>query len=329
MTPFPVLSSILSASPLGEFVQSTYGFGESTTCSLFRTGINHTYMVRVEEAKYVFRVYSYNWRSRYEIQEEIRLLILLRESDLSVSYPIPDSGHTYIQEIPAPEGIRYGVLFSFAEGGKIRNLSESMCGNIGAWMAHLHRVTVNQRVERIAYSAHTLAQLPYEYAKVYYPESLDEMKFVQTAGDYLTTVFTNADSGQIRTGIVHLDVWYDNMNIRGESEVTVFDFDFCGNGWLILDVAYFSMQLYHTTPDKATYKANLDHFYTRYEEVHALTPEEKRLIPYAGMAIWLFYLGVQSQRFDNWSNIFLTENYLKHYVGLLKNWMQYNEVEIG
>ena len=53
-------------------------------------------------------------------------------------------------------------------------------------------------------------------------------------------------------------------------------------------------------------------------------PEELKLIPTAGQAIWLFYLGVQSQRFD-WSNIFLTENYLKMYIGRLKSWITYNQ----
>lgn len=327
MTPFPVLSSTISANHLGNYIKAKYGF-EEVTCSIFRTGINHTYMVKGDDTKYVFRVYSHQWRTKIEIEEEIRLLNLLDQNRLSVSYPIADSSQTYIQELMAPEGLRYGVLFSFAEGGKIRNLTENMCRSIGTWMAQMHTVTLNQKLERIDYSSFTLTSLPYDYARVYYSECLDEMQFVKKAGDLLTTIFAKADSGHIRNGIVHLDMWYDNMNIQGQSEITVFDFDFCGNGWLILDVAYFCMQLFHTEPDKVAYKAKLTSFFEGYENLHPLTHEEKRLLPYAGMAIWIFYLGVQSQRFENWSNIFLTENYLKHYLGQLKNWMQYFEAEI-
>ncbi|MFL0067542.1 hypothetical protein V2605_02325 [Tenacibaculum maritimum] len=33
--------------------------------------------------------------------------------------------------------------------------------------------------------------------------------------------------------------------------------------------------------------------------------------PEAGLTIWFFYLGIQTKRFDNFSNFFLSENYLK------------------
>jgi hypothetical protein len=50
------------------------------------------------------------------------------------------------------------------------------------------------------------------------------------------------------------------------------------------------------------------------------------LIPEVGASIFIFYLGVQAQRFD-WSNIFFTENYLKMYVGRIRNWMEYYETK--
>lgn len=163
----------------------------------------------------------------------------------------------------------------------------------------MHEQTVDLNLERIEYNVQTLALLPYQYASRYFDESLDEMKFVKKAGEYLTSLFDQADQTQMRRGIVHLDLWYDNMNIQDDDTITLFDFDFCGNGWLVLDVAYFTLQLFNTEPDKKLYEQNL--------------------VPAVGLAIWLFYLGVQSRRFDNWSNIFLTENYLKHYIGLIKN----------
>ncbi|RZJ50923.1 MAG: homoserine kinase, partial [Chryseobacterium sp.] len=46
----------------------------------------------------------------------------------------------------------------------------------------------------------------------------------------------------------------------------------------------------------------------------------------AGASIFVFYLGVQAQRFD-WSNIFLTENYLKMFVGRIKNWLEYYDAK--
>ncbi|MDN5213371.1 phosphotransferase [Fulvivirgaceae bacterium BMA12] len=328
MTTFPVTDSTLSASHLASFIRETYGLAEKTTCKVFRTGINHTYMVSGNHLKYVWRVYSYNWRSETEILEELRLLNILKENDIPVSYPIMDKNQNYIQTLHAPEGKRYAVLFSFAEGEKIRDLSKETCQIIGSVMARIHKVTVHKTLDRIKYNPETLTLLPYQYACRHYAEGMEEMQFVKAAGKAITQLFERANVRQIRPGIVHMDMWYDNMNIKNESLVTLFDFDFCGNGWLILDIAYFNLQLFNTTPDKAIYEEKMENFMQGYEAITPITPDEKKILPYAGMASWIFYLGVQAQRFDNWSNIFFTNNYLKHYIGLVKRWMEHHGITI-
>jgi Ser/Thr protein kinase RdoA (MazF antagonist) len=328
MAIFPVLDSIVSPYALALFVQKKYKFSANTKCKILKTGINHSYLVSDNANNYVLRVYSYKWRTENEILEEIKLLNLLRENHISISYPLLDSAGNYIQKIDAPEGLRYAVLFTFAEGDKIRNLTEENCRKIGLLMAKFHKLSVNRTIDRIDYNAKTLTQLPYQYALEHFPENMEEMQFVKAAGEYVTLVFQQADTKRLRHGIVHLDMWYDNMNIDENSKITVFDFDFCGNGWLLLDIAYFIMQLFHTEPDKDKFKIKLQSFYNGYEEVTSISDEEKKLFPIAGLAIWIFYLGVQSRRFDNWSNFFLTKNYLKHFIGIVKSWLNYNEVAI-
>jgi hypothetical protein len=36
-----------------------------------------------------------------------------------------------------------------------------------------------------------------------------------------------------------------------------------------------------------------------------------------GVSMYFFYLGIQCQRFDNWSNVFLNETYLTRFINLL------------
>ena len=328
MTTFPVTDSTLSAVHLAPIVQEKYGFSDNTQCKLFRTGINHTYMVSENETKYVLRVYSYNWRTETEINEELRLLLLLKEHDISVSYPIPDKSGNFLQQFYAPEGTRYAVLFSYAEGMKIRNISEETCFAIGTLMARIHKMTINRKLQRIDYNVQTLFQLPYQYATSFFSESIPEMKFLQAACEHLVTMFDGADSSTLRSGAVHLDMWYDNINITNDSIITVFDFDFCGNGWLLLDIAYFNLQLFNTEPDLKLFEKKSEAFFKGYEHIFPISDEEKELLPHAGLAIWIFYLGVQAQRFDNWSNIFLSENYLKHFIGVIRKWLKYNEITI-
>ena len=327
MKTFPATDSTLSATHVGIFIRQQYGLSPETHCRIFRTGINHTYMVEDGNERSVFRIYSHNWRTEQEITEELRLINLLKASGVSVSYPVMDLHQQFIQKLPAPEGLRYAVLFSYAPGKKVRNFSEASCYDLGSLMAKMHQVTEDVQLLRVDYNADSLTSHPYQLALRYFPEANEEMQFVKEAGRCTSSVFSGAKTDELRKGAVHLDIWYDNMQIN-ESEMTIFDFDFCGNGWLLHDVAYFIMQLYHVEPDKREYEMKKTAFFSGYESVTSLSAEEKRLLPYSGLSIWLFYLGVQSQRFDNWSNVFLSENYLKRYIGMVKDWLQYNKVEI-
>ena len=195
-------------------------------------------------------------------------------------------------------------------------------------MAKLHYTTINQTLNRVDYNSKTLTQLPYQYATTHFSESIPEMQFLKYAGEQLTTLFNGADSSKLRYGSVHLDLWYDNMNIEDEETITIFDFDFCGNGWLLLDLAYFNLQLFNTEPDLLVYQSKSDSFIKGYQDITLISEEEFSLIPHAGLALWIFYFGVQSQRFDNWSNIFLSENYLKHFIGIIRKWLKFNEITI-
>ncbi|GAB1855415.1 phosphotransferase enzyme family protein [Flavobacteriaceae bacterium MHTCC 0001] len=323
MNVFPVVTSTLSAKELGKFIKDKYAFNGNADCRLFRTGMNHTYFVSDNDSKYVLRVYSHNWRTKSEIVEEIELLKLLGEHNLSVSIPIQDKDGVHIQEINAPEGNRYVVLFSFAKGEKIRFLDKETCFSIGALMAKIHNLTLNRNINRVSYDKESLLELPYEHLKQFFSKKLPEVEFIKEIGKF----FELTDFKDARSGVVHMDIWYDNMAVTKEKEITIFDFDFCGNGPQILDVGYFCKQLFHIEVDKKVYEQKKKSFLEGYESIKPFTVNELRLIPKAGLAVFVFYLGVQVQRFD-WSNIFLSENYLKmFYVARLKSWIEYNNIE--
>jgi Ser/Thr protein kinase RdoA (MazF antagonist) len=323
MTEFPVIASTISAKALGEFAKEKYGLHKNFDCKLFRTGMNHTYFLSDNETKYALRVYSYNWRSKSEINEEIELLNLLSENDLGVSFPIKDINGEFIQEIKAPEGIRYVVLFSFAKGNKIRFLDTETCSLIGELMAKIHNLTANKIIDRISYDKKSLLELPYTYLTQFFPEKLPEMEFIKG----IDAFFDKTDFENCQKGIVHLDIWYDNMAVTGDREITMYDFDFCGNGEPVLDVGYFCKQLFHIETDKKEYEIKKKYFLDGYQSMRQLSEKELKMIPKAGLAVFVFYLGVQAKRFD-WSNIFLSENYLKmFYIARLKSWIEYNNIQ--
>jgi Ser/Thr protein kinase RdoA (MazF antagonist) len=313
---FPVINSTLSATHLGLSLQGRYHLSSATSCSLLKTGINDSYLVIDGAEKYIFRIYSLNWRTEKEIQEEIRLLNLLHENHIPVSFPLTDIDGKYIQELAAPEGKRSGVLFSFAKGEKLLNFPVTTHYKIGEIMAKLHQLTLDLRLDRVTYTPDVVLVDSFEQLKKFISVETEEMAFMASAQKYLLGELEKANIREIRQGAVHLDIWFDNLSIDGD-EVTLFDFDFCGNGWLCYDIAYYILQLHSTEKDENECKSKLDAFLEGYQSITPISDEEKRLLPMLGVSLYFFYLGIQCRRFDNWSNTFLNEGYLKRFINLL------------
>ncbi|MCD1118605.1 phosphotransferase [Chryseobacterium turcicum] len=324
MTTFPVTASVVSEIELCNFIKEKYLLSNDFNCQLFRTGVNHTYFISNNDEKFVVRVYCHQWRTKIEIEQELELLNLLKENSLSVSFPISDKEGNLIQEINAPEGIRYVVLFSFAEGKKMRFMSSETCFSIGSLMAKIHNITENKKIKRVNYNSETLLYTSYNLIKSFFSEDLDEMRFLKEISAKISKKLEDRNLSEIQNGIVHLDIWYDNLSVNNDNEITIFDFDNCGNGLFILDVGYFCKQLFFIESDKDEYELKAQSFLNGYQKTRSLSECELKLIPEAGAAIFIFYLGVQAQRFD-WSNIFFTENYLKMFVGRIKDWVDYYE----
>jgi Ser/Thr protein kinase RdoA (MazF antagonist) len=317
MTNFSVISSILSSSDIAEFVRDKYSLIASTTCKLLKTGINHTYRIDSENDSFIFRIYSYDWRTKEEITEELNLLQLLKKNDISISYPIADISENFIQTIEAPEGLRFAVLFSFAKGHKILNYSKETHFEVGKLMAQIHSLTNGLEQKRINYTTGTLLNQSLEKIGEFLSDQTDEMQFLIITRPLLEKELLNANNQNLRKGIVHLDIWFDNLNILNNNEITLFDFDFCGNGWLCLDIAYYILQLHSTEKDEIELTKKMEAFYTGYQTVEKISDEERRLIPIFGVCLYYFYLGVQCSRFNNWSNAFLNEVYLKRFISVL------------
>jgi Ser/Thr protein kinase RdoA (MazF antagonist) len=321
MSKFSVISSTLSPTDIGRFVGERYSMTANTTCKLLKTGINHTYRIDDGNETFIFRIYSYNWRTKEEIKEELNLLQLLKQNDISVSYPIPDSSKNFIQLIDAPEGRRFAVLFSFAKGNKIQTYSKEIHFEIGKIMAQIHSLTKDKKQQRITYTPDVLLNQSLGNIGQFLSDDTEEMQFLIATRSLLEKELLNADNNLLRRGIVHLDIWFDNLNITDDNKITLFDFDFCGNGWLCLDIAYYIMQLHNTEKDENERAKKMKAFYNGYETIEKISDEEKRLIPTLGVCLYYFYLGVQCKRFDNWSNTFINEVYLRRYITvIIKNY---------
>ncbi|KYP13237.1 MAG: hypothetical protein A1D16_05800 [Flavihumibacter sp. CACIAM 22H1] len=323
-----VSSSILAAGPLGEFLKAAYGWEGTVTCRLLRAGINHTYSVEIKDnatqpasLKFVFRVYSLNWRSQSEILAEIGLIQELKEGGLPVSYPLPAKNGSFIVPVWAPEGQRFGLLFSFAEGSKVHRYPMEVHREAGRVMARFHELTKGKKIEREHYDLARLLHQPFQTIALYLSAEAEEMNYLKELASRLEHELSEA-APFLRNGVVHLDIWFENFVITADQQLILFDFDFCGNGWPGLDLAFYSMQVHNSERyEAALYEPNLQAFLEGYQSVLEIPAIERKLLPQLGLALFIFYLGIQCQRFENWSNTFLSEDYLKRFInGLIRRY---------
>ena len=326
---FPATETTLSAVHLAQLLQERYDLDMQTSCKLFRTGMNHLYLVADGGKKYVLRIYTFNWRTKLEVSEELRLLRYLQSNGIPVSFPIPDRNGDFILEINALEGVRYATLLSYAEGKKVPKFNAQVSHTIGVTMASIHKLAENFQVSRINYDSKTLLEDSLKRIQSIFSPRIDDMKFVGMLKEYLAAEYNKVNLKAMRSGVVHMDIWFDNMHFDNDGGITIFDFDFCGNGWLCLDIAYFLFQLYNTNLDEAEFKHKAEAFLSGYESIQQISDEEKRILPVAGLCVFFFYLGVQCDRFDTWSNVFLSEDHLRRFTGTLKRWMAYNNIQLS
>lgn len=320
---FPVINSTLSPAHLATWVEQQYGF-TGVSCRLLKTFMNHTYVVTTGDEQYVLRVYNQKHRDKTLVSEEVQLLNEIKDK-VSVSYPIANAKGELVNEIDAPEGTRCAVLFSYATGKKTRFLSIKQSQSIGVQIGNMHAITQNKTIRRFDYSIDRLVDWAHQQLAQYFSPQLEEMQFIQRCGKALKEIF---NSMELSKGIVHLDIWYDNMSIDNNGTITLIDFDNCGNGWLILDIGYYCMQLWFVETDKAEYEQKKNAFIDGYRSVIPVSDNELELISYAGLAIWTHYLGVQAQRFDTLGNMFLSENYIRMMINRVQEWLKYNHVDI-
>jgi Ser/Thr protein kinase RdoA (MazF antagonist) len=86
------------------------------TCLFEYRGLNDIYRCSNGNLSFFFKIYARKDIDKDAIEAEIEIVNHLRQSGLSVAYPIARRNGSYLLPIETPEGIRFGVLFSEAEG---------------------------------------------------------------------------------------------------------------------------------------------------------------------------------------------------------------------
>jgi len=325
---FPTQYSLLSASAIKDLLEKSYGFQEMS-CRLLIHNVSDTYILEGSASKYIFKIYRDAHRKLEEIKGEVELLNMLFQGGAKVSIPIPDLNGDYIQSFNAAEGIRYGVLFSFAIGEVSYDLTDEQLKTIGREMAVVH--TISSKIElnykRKEFTLDALLVQPLKTIKPSFKELEAEYDYLESTSDQIVAKIEQFDLSAFGYGYCHYDFLPKNFHFDEDGTLTFFDFDFAGKGYFVNDLASFYAHYFilvkHNRMDQKEADRAFGVFLSAYRETRVLSEAEIEAIPYFGFAWWLFYFAFHYDHFEDWSNFFYGPRFIKERVGWIKSWVEW------
>lgn len=315
---FPVIYSNLSINALVNRVLPNYDIGAVKKCQLWYRGLSDIYLVEMEAKRYILRISHHHWRSSAEIDFELELLDFLWQRQLPVAYPLRTKRGDLSVEINAPEGKRYGVLFSYALGKvPLGDLNPTQSRKLGEIVAQLHQVA-QDFCPRAYRQPLNLEYLLRDSVKALTP-FLNHRK---ADLDYLFEITAQIES-QLRElpqkspfwSVCWGDPHSGNTHFTSDSQLTLFDFDQCGYGWRSFDLAKFLQVSLRTGLSKQV----KENFVAGYQSVCELTPMEINSLQALTQTahIWMWAINLNRAKLFNWS--WLDEGYFTHRLEQLKS----------
>ncbi|AXY73364.1 hypothetical protein D3H65_04940 [Paraflavitalea soli] len=326
MAIFPTQYSTLSAPALGKAIENLYGFSP-LICRYLLRGVSDTYKLEGEAQRYIFKIYRDAHRSLEEIKGEVELLNALQEGGAPVSHPIRDLEGGQIQSFEAAEGTRYGVLFSYAAGKPVGVISDEQITNTGRAMARVHDITSTIQLShaRRSYNHQTTLLGPIAALAPAFHELPDEYQYLQDTAAAIIQKLEGLDTSNFAVGYCHFDFLPKNFHIDEQNQVTFFDFDFAGKGYLVNDLmtywTHFAVDVILGKSTREQSDRAFQVFLSAYRETRPVSAAEEQAIPLLNLGFWVFYLGFHYDQFDDFSTHFFTTRFLKERVALIKKIM--------
>ncbi|NEZ41709.1 phosphotransferase [Paenibacillus alvei] len=292
---FPVVYSTLCEQALRTWIAENYSIGTVQRVEYLLRGMNDTYKVYATDGMYIFRVYRGDWRCHQgAVEFEMDVLLHLQAEGLSVSTPITALSGERVHALQAPEGVRFGVLFTYAEGEE-RSIDDADISLLfGQAVAQLHAAgdsfaSSYPRTEMdLDYLIHKPLQVIANRIQ-HRPKDIQKLTEIGRSLSERINQFPNLD-----WGICHGDL-HGNTNIsyRADHTYTHYDFDLCGYGYRAYDIAEFRLareeRLSHDS-EKLSLLWNA--FLEGYQSIRPLRADDIRAVPLfvAARQLWLMAL---------------------------------------
>lgn len=315
--------SVISSSDLNLMINELYNLGNIVECRFLCNGLNDTYLITTNESKYILRIYKTNWRNKNDIDFEIELLGYLIFNGIPVSHSIPKKDGNYITEIGAPEGQRFAVLFTYAEGDFLDNKESALLYGEQVAMMHLAMDTFECNHNRFSIDLDHLLTNPIHSIKSVFSDRPEDIAYLESLALLLQKRVENISHG-LEWGVCHGDLHGWNVHFHNDT-LTHFDFDCGGYGWRAYDLSVFLWSRVRGRTKEHFKNESWSVFLESYLKIKPLSDIDLASIAtfVAIREIWL--MGLHTGNSEVWG----ANNYGDHFSGnlkFLKEWCEENNL---
>ena len=167
----------------------------------------------------------------------------LSNKGISVAKPILKRDGDYITVILAPEGERYAVLFTYAEGKEApyEEDIETKAFNYGREAAKIHRATADFSSSHARFSLDMTDPLnaPLKKISSMLAHRQADWNYLQQLADKIRHRFAELPSKELEQWFCHGDLHGGNANFADDGTITFYDFDCGGWSWRAYDISVF------------------------------------------------------------------------------------------
>lgn len=290
-----------------------YDIGTVIGCDFLTRGLNDTYVVTTLTEQYIFRIYRKDWRGLEDILFEVDAINHLLESGVSVSAPVKTIDGQWVTEIPAPEGTRYGTLFTFTKGER-PEINKENCTLIGKALGIIHKASHRYKPlykRSFEIDLNHLIDDPMLLITPTLQKFLGEEN-VSFVNQLTSKIRKNIQEQNLEYGFCHGDFHNFNMHVM-ENRIEAFDFDCCSIGYRSYDIAVFWWNLKQNYPilEEACWEAFMNGY------LNEVTIKTDQLINFVTLRrIW--FLGILLKNDDVWGTQWINKTNLQSFIKQLE-----------
>lgn len=316
-TAFPVIYSTLTSEALVSRVLPCYEIGAVTRCQFWNRGLSDVYLLETPTNPYILRVSHAHWRSKSDIDFELELLEFLRQRHIPVAYPLRTQDNQLSVEINAPEGKRYAALFIYAPGRvALGDLTPIQAQILGETVAKLHVAAADFRspAQRQSLTLEYLLDNSWQIIAPLLHHKSQDLAYLEDAIAQIKHQLQGFPQEPPFWGICWGDPHSGNAHFTPDNQITLFDFDQCGYGWRIFEIAKFFQVALCTGVGRTIREAFL-RGYQSVQEIAAYEIDSLQVFTQTAH-IWMWAISLNYALIHHYSR--LDDHYFNHRLGQLK-----------